>query len=94
MGKEVIQANKEMTGGNCYVYYGRFSDGTYFSFCLNTFIIWNADYGITFTQEFYDETEGDTYQWEQDHLLEIYNYPSKEVDSYVEQTFEILKRKE
>ena len=94
MDKKVIEAHQELTGGNCYVFFGKFNDGTYFSFGLDTFIIWDADYGITFTQEFYDETEGDTYQWEQDHLLEKYNYPSKEIEPYVEQTLEILKRKE
>ena len=93
MNKKVIEANLEMTGGNCYVFYGKFSNNTYFSFGLDTFMIWDADYGETFTKEFFDKTDGDTYEWEKDHLLKKYKYPCKEIENYVEQTFEILRRK-
>jgi hypothetical protein len=93
LNKSVIEANLEMTGGNCYVFYGKFNDETYFSFGLDTFMILDADYGITLTKEFFDMTDGDSYEWEKEHLIKKYKYPSKQIELYVEQTFEILRRK-
>lgn len=92
----VIDADYEMTGGYNYTYWGRFDNGEYFVFGMNTFQKLDADYGITFTEEFFKETGGDTYDWEKEHQIGDYiEYPkcSKEVDECIRETFKILKQK-
>lgn len=90
--RKVIEANYENTGGSCITYYGKFDTGEYFAFGLGTFGIYDADYGITFTQEFFEETDGDTSEWENEHVIEIFD--EDEVLDYVNQTHYVLCNEE
>ena len=90
---KVIDASYEMTGGGCHTYWGKFDDGNYFVFGLNVFQKLDADYGVTFTEESFKETGGDTYDWERKHKIgRMAEYPhvSKEIDEYISQTFDVL----
>ena len=65
----VVEARSEMTGGRCYTYWGKLSDGTFFVWFDDVFSILDSDYSVTFTPEFFKETDGDTYRWEKEHTL-------------------------
>lgn len=89
--RHVVEAHSEYTGGGCITYWGKFSDGTFFAFGMGTFAIYDADYGITFTPEFYDLTDGDSYKWEKEHTIESFNHPSRKADPYIQEVMEMLK---
>lgn len=79
---QIIQIGKEMTGGGCMTYWGLLQDGRYFVYGLNVFMFADADYGYTFTEKFFNETGGDTYEWEKKHATKIY-YNSSEYTAEV-----------
>ena len=89
MKRNIIEVKEEYTGGGCVTYYGKFNTGEYFACDLDVFAIYDADYSITFTQEFFEQTEGDTSEWEQQHLVAIYN--GTEVPEYIDQIKSFLK---
>ncbi len=86
----VTNASYEETGGGCYTYWGKMSNGQYFVFGLNNLAILDADYGETMTEAFFNETEGDTTEWEKAHTIEVMQYPSEGADRIIEETFDIL----
>ena len=90
---EVIKAKYYNSGGNVLVYYGQLENGRYFSLSMNQLFILDADYAETLTEEFYNETEGDTYEWDKKHTLESYSFPSTDKDAIdtVKNIFKKLK---
>ena len=87
---KVIDADFEYTGGGCMTAYGKLSDGTYFAATDDTFSTFDSDFKETLTEEFYKETEGDTSDWEEAHLINTENtYGFK----YKEELNEILCKK-
>ena len=91
--KNVISAKYFNSGGGCITYYGQLENGKYFVLGLNHLMILNADYGDTLTDEFYEKTGGDTYDWEKEHTLEQYSFPTSEKypNDIVTAIFEKLK---
>ena len=92
----VITADYEETGGGCYTYYGQLSNEQYFSFGLNVFAIFDADFGYLLTDEGFEETEGDWTDWINAHQITEYEYPIKNrqyPEKLIEETFELLKIK-
>jgi len=91
--KEMILNNKEVnkmgfvwktnyhSGGGVIVHYGLLSNGNYFTYSLDTFCILDSDYGETLTEKFFEETDGDTYDWDKEHCLKVYDlsneYPTE-----------------
>ena len=93
----VVDADYENTGGGINTYYGKLSNGQYFVFGLGSVMICDADYGETFTEEFFDQTGGDTYEWEQEHKIAEFSDVKKVSKNYkdlvktiIEETFEKL----
>lgn len=66
----------EMTGGRVLTDYGQLNNNLYFACCCDVLGLYDEDYGITFTKEFYDKTGGDTYAWERKHKVKIYHLPT------------------
>ena len=89
----VISAKDYNSGGNVLVYYGKLDNGRYYSLGLNQLFILDADYEETLTEKFYNETEGDTYEWNKQHIIEKYEFPTN--DNYatdiVKDIFKVLK---
>lgn len=77
---EVLTADYYNSGGNVYIYYGKLEDGKYYSLSGSTLYILNADYGENLTDEFYEKTDGDCYEWEQKHILEQFSFPTSDAE--------------
>ena len=95
----VIEVTHYDGGGNCNVYYDKMDNGKHFLLSQGNLSILDADWAETLTEEFFDETEGDTLDWGKEHTLERYEYPiaeqkEKHPEQIVRQAFEILKKKE
>lgn len=88
----VIEAHSEMTGGGCLTYWGKFSNGLYFAWFDDVFSVFDADYGVTFTKEFFKATGGDTYGWENEHILRTIE--TQYMWHFVEEAKELLKGKQ
>ena len=74
---EVEWLKTEMTGGNVFTDYGKLNNNLYFVTCCDTLCLCDEDYGVTFTEEFYNKTNGDTLQWERKHIIKTYNIPTQ-----------------
>ncbi len=70
-----IEVSSEMTGGGIITYWGLLEDGRYFVYGNDVFSFCDADYGYTFTKEFYKKTGGDTFKWEKKHCKTTYYSP-------------------
>lgn len=81
-GVHVVDVHCEDTGGHVFTYYGKLSNGQYFVLGLGAVMLCDADYGETLTEEFYDQTGGDTYEWEQDHKIAEFSDASKVSNKY------------
>ena len=94
---KILYAKSEMTGGNIWTYWGRLEDGRYYAFTDTTFGFYDADYGYTMTEEFFNETEGDSWEWEQEHCKgtyeESYGQWTDEIREIVETTIKECERK-
>ncbi len=87
----VVNANYEETGGGIITYYGSLDNGKYFVFGNNTLLFCDADYGEVFTEEFFEQTDGDISEWEQEHVLRSFEYPSsKAPEEIVVDAFKVL----
>ncbi len=64
------------TGGRVKVYYGGLDNGLDYALGSESLIICDADYGETLTDEFFNKTEGDTFDWEQKHVKESFDLSS------------------
>ena len=81
-----------------YVYYGSLKNGNYFWLCEDDLLICDSDPAEVYTEEFFEKTDGDTYDWEQEHVINMFMFPLQGVnptypEGIVKETFEILKRK-
>lgn len=67
---KIIDVTPIYTGGNIYIYWGAFSDGTYFIACDDMYdlTIVNADPAMSYNAE-EDIFESDYYEWQEDHLV-------------------------
>ena len=77
IGLQITEIHMMDTGGGCKTYFGKLSDGTYFVFGLGSLMLCDADYAEVFTQEFFDKTGGDTYEWEKEHKKFEFTDPKK-----------------
>lgn len=63
----------EQTGGYVYVAWGSFEDGTYFSISSDALFVYDADEYVAMDDDNYDG-----YTWEQQHIINSYDYTSNE----------------
>lgn len=72
MYMHITEIDYENTGGQVDVYYGKLSDGKYFALSTDDTVayILDADYAYTMTDEFFEDTEGDSYEWMESHWLD------------------------
>lgn len=76
MKKEYVisSVDYEMTGGNCYTYYGKLEGtGEWFIYENGFLGIYNADTSKVMNEYMNDE-DFDMYEWEQEHLITEYTY--------------------
>lgn len=92
---EIVTANFFDSGGYCYIYFGKLDDCRYYSLGSDILLILKKDYGETLTDEFFEETGGDTYDWEQENIIEQYEIPltDKEMIKLGKAIFAKLKEK-
>ena len=68
----VVEIDYENTGGQVDVYYGKLSNGKYFALSTDNTVVYilDADFAYTMTDEFFEDTEGDSYDWMENHWLD------------------------
>lgn len=89
----VTKIDFEMTGGIVLTYYGDLSNGQHFAFSNGTVMILDADYAETFSKEFLEKSEGDAWEWEQQHKVAEFYSPESVPEEYrgiVSESFEAL----
>lgn len=72
----------ENTGGNIYVAWGSFENGTYFAMGSEILLVYDED-----EYEAMDKDDYDGYTWQQLHCIDNYNYDSKEYEDVLMQIY-------
>ncbi len=92
---KVIDAGYEETGGGCMTYFGSLDNGEYFILGQNNLMFCDSDPKVLFTEEFFNESGGDTLEWEKAHKIWEIEFPTKDeyATNTVKKAFEILKEK-
>lgn len=72
----------ENTGGNVYVSWGSFKDGTYFAISSDILLIYDED-----EYEEMNKSDYDGYAWEQQHCINSYNYDNKKYKEVLKQIY-------
>lgn len=73
----------EYTGGGIHIAYGSFEDGTYFAIGSEALLIYDEDEYAAMEDENYDG-----YTWEQQHLINSYEYTNKNHSNVLQQLFD------
>ena len=88
---KIKTAHCAMTGGHNYTYWGELENGTFYaSNGTDNFTLYNADYGVTMTEEFLTKNDGDSYLWERRHQIDQ-TLSSIEVRNNMKEVFKVLK---
>ena len=73
----ITKIDRYNSGGNVMIYYGKLDNGKYFVFDMDSLSILDTDYAETLTDEFYAETDGDTFDWDAKHVIKTYYISEK-----------------
>ena len=73
----------ENTGGNVYVAWGEFLDGTFFAISSDLVMIYDANEYTAMNEDGYDG-----YTWENEHTIESYSYETDEYKDIQRQIYD------